>query len=176
MPSVKCIDVQAVHGLTLRSERSMVKTYNLYIPGPYENFAEQATEEWNSDQSRNIKKRRYISILVSKVDMLSFSGFLWYVMSVWTRLSLIYQQPSAGTHWKERSRCRPRQEIESEGAKAEKKWNMKSTWIIMNPQICSTSTKHKLPLCWSKSCPVWLCFWAVLCPTLSFLKVEKWGK
>ena len=24
--------------------RSMMTTYNLYIPGPYENFAEQATE------------------------------------------------------------------------------------------------------------------------------------
>ena len=32
--------------------RSMMTTYNLYIPGPYENFAEQATEVWNGMMDR----------------------------------------------------------------------------------------------------------------------------
>ena len=34
------------YGLTgLLELRSMMQTYNTYIPGPYENFAEQATED-----------------------------------------------------------------------------------------------------------------------------------
>lgn len=39
--------------------RSMVTTYNLYIPGPYENFAEQATEAWGNlgNWSRKNKKQ-----------------------------------------------------------------------------------------------------------------------
>eukprot|EP00913_Durusdinium_trenchii_P001383 g1280.t1 len=34
----------------------MVTTYNLYIPGPYENFAEQATEERTGNGGQGVGK------------------------------------------------------------------------------------------------------------------------